>query len=149
MHLHLTELMGVNIFRVDALRPGYKEFIKFGRKKLSYTTWADLLMPTTAKVLATYESDAYKGVAAVTRQAHGRGSCLTIGMWVDVEGLRELLSSVLKQAKIEVVNLPEGVRVTTRANTSYLLNFNSSEVRLNLKGLPKKIAKHDVIMRRD
>jgi beta-galactosidase len=144
----LTELMGVNIFRVDALRPGYKEFIKVGRKKLSYTTWADLLTPTTANVLATYESDAYKDVAAVTEQNHGKGSCLTIGMWVDVEGLRALLNPVLKRVGLETVNLPEGVRLTTRTNTNYLLNFNPSEVTLNLKGLPKKIAKHDVIMKK-
>ncbi len=147
----LAELMGVKIFRVDALRPGYKEYIKLRRKNkgfqpLAYTTWADLLTPTTAKVLATYESNAYKNVAAVTQQTHGKGSCLTIGLWADANVLRELLSPVLKQAKIETVNLPEGVRVTTRANTNYLLNFNPSEVALNIKGLPKKIAKHDAVI---
>jgi beta-galactosidase len=142
----LAELMGVNIFRVDALRPGYKESVGFGRKKLSYTTWADLLTPTTAKVLATYESVAYKGIAAVTQQAHGKGACLTIGMWTDIEGLRVLLGPVLKQAKLETLNLPEGVRVTRREGSSYLLNFNSSDVALKVKGFPKKIAKHDVVI---
>ncbi len=143
----LTELMGVNIFRVDALRPGYREYVKFGRKRFTYTTWADLLAPTTAKVLATYESDAYKGVAAVTQEAHGKGSCLTIGMWADVEGLRVLLATVLKQAKIETVSLPEGVRLTKRGGSTYLLNFNSMNTPLNIKGLPKKIAKYDVLIK--
>jgi beta-galactosidase len=155
----LAELMGVNILRVDALRPGYKEYIKLRRNNkgltepvkvnsLAYTTWADLLTPTTAKVLATYESGAYKGVAAVTQQAHRKGSCLTIGMWADVAGLRELLSPVLKQVGLETLNLPEGVRVTRRGDKTYVLNFNTSKVEPELKGLPKTIDKHDVIIRR-
>ncbi len=146
----LTELMGVNIFRVDALRPGYKEYVKHtnkGLKTLVYTTWADLLTPTTARVLATYESGAYKNVAAVTEQKHSKGFCVTIGMWLDVEGLKVLLEPVFKRAKIETIKLPEGVRVTTRANAKYLLNFNSSDVALNIKGLSKKIVKHDVVIK--
>jgi beta-galactosidase len=153
----LAELMGVNIFRVDALRPGYKEYVKLvdnSRNKglaepaevkpLAYGTWADLLTPTTAKVLATYQSDAYKGIAAVTEQKHSKGSCLTIGMWAEVEGLRVLLEPVLRRVGLEPLNLPEGVRVTRRGNLSYLLNFNSSDVLLRLKGLPKKVTKHGV-----
>jgi beta-galactosidase len=154
----LAELMGVNILRVDALRPGYKEYVKLARgnkglaepaevKPLAYTTWADLLTPTTANVLATYKSDAYKGVAAVTQQAYGKGSCLTIGMWADVEGLRVLLEPILKQAKIETLNLPEGVRLTRRGGNSYLLNFNSADTALNIKGLPKKIIKYDAVIK--
>jgi beta-galactosidase len=143
----LTELMGVTINKVDALRSGYKEFIKLGRKKLPYTIWADLLTPTTAKVLATYESDAYKNVAAVAEQKHGKGSCLTIGMWAGVEGLRVLLSPVLKQAGVEILELPEGVRVSRRMNKTYLLNFNAREVVLEKSIVKiKKIAKHDVII---
>jgi beta-galactosidase len=143
----LTELMGVKITRVDGIRPGYTEYVKLGRKRLPYTTWADLLTPTTAKVLATYESDAYKGVAAVTQQAHGKGSCLTIGMWLDLEGLRELLTPILKGVKIETVNLPEGVRMTRRGDKTYVLNFNAGKLGLEQKGLPKTIDKHDVIIK--
>jgi beta-galactosidase len=142
----LSELMGVKITRVDGIRPGYTEYVKYGRKKLSYTTWADLMTATTAKVLATYESDAYKGVAAVTQQAHGKGSCLTVGMWTDIEGLRVVLGPVLKQAGLETLSLPEGVRVNRRGKLSYLLNFSPSDVSINVKGFPKKIAKHDVIL---
>jgi hypothetical protein len=57
-----------------------------------------------------------------------------------------LLEPVLKQAKLEPLNLPEGVRVTRRGNTNYLLNFNPSDVSLSVKGFPKKIAKHDVFV---
>jgi beta-galactosidase len=149
----LTQLMGVKITKVDALRSGYTEFVaikfvkKGGRKKLSYTIWADLLTPTTAKVLATYESDAYKNVAAVTEQKHGQGSCLTIGMWADVAGLRVLLSPVLERAGIETLELPEGVRVTRRANKTYLLNFNAREVVFEKSFAKiKKLAKYDVII---
>jgi beta-galactosidase len=143
----LTELMGVTINKVDALRTGYIEHVKMGRKKLSYTVWADLLTPTTAKVLATYESDAYKNVAAVAEQKQGKGSCLTIGMWANVEGLRVLLGPVLKRASIETVNLPEGVRVTRRGDKTYVLNFGPSKVEPKLKGLPKAIYKHDVVIK--
>lgn len=148
----LTELMGVTINKVDALRTGYTEYVKRtskGLQPLAYTIWADLLTPTTAKVLATYESDAYKNVAAVTEQKHGKGSCLTIGMWVDVGGLRVLLSPVLKQAGLEMLELPEGVRITRRGDKTYVLNFGSSKVETKLKGLPKTIERYDVIIKTD
>lgn len=145
----LTELMGVTINKVDALRSGYTEYVKLGRKKLPYTIWADLLTPTTAKILATYESDTYKNVAAVAEQKHGKGFCLTIGMWADVKGLRVLLEPILKRAGLEPMTLPEGMRITRRGNKTYVLNFGSSEIAPNLKGLPKTIEKYDVTIKTD
>ncbi|MGL4608187.1 MAG: beta-galactosidase [Trueperaceae bacterium] len=148
----LSELMGVTINKVDALRPGYTEHVELvfnkGLKPLNYTTWADLLTPITANVLAKYESDAYKNVAAVTEQKHGKGYCLTIGMWTDVAGLRVLLEPILKRAKIETVKLPEGVRRTQRGDKAYLLNFNAKDVNVKSKGFPTTISKHDVLMKK-
>lgn len=57
----LSELMGINILHVDALRPGVTEQLRFGGELYSYTTWADLLTPTTAEVLATYVAEPTPG----------------------------------------------------------------------------------------
>ena len=103
----LTELMGVTITRVDGIRPGVIEYIKMGKKTLPYTTWADLIIPTTAKVLARYVCHAYKDVAAVTKQSQGKGSCMTIGMWTDVDSLKVIIEPVLKDANVPTVELPE------------------------------------------
>jgi beta-galactosidase len=125
----LTQLMGVTITRVDGIRPGVTEFFKYGKKTLPYTTWADLITPTTAKVLARYLCHAYKDVAAVAQQSHGQGSCTTIGMWTDVESLKTILQSVLKKANVSTITLPEGVRVSK--GRQYILNFNRQTVSLN------------------
>jgi beta-galactosidase len=120
----LSELMGVIVTRVDGIRPGVTEKIRFGRKVLPYTTWADLMTSTKAKVLATYLCEAYKGVAAIAQRLHDKGSCMTIGMWTDVGSLKVILEPVLKQAKISMISLPEGVRMTRRNGHEYMFNFN-------------------------
>lgn len=124
----LSNLMGVKITKVDGIRPGVTEFIKFGSKKLPYTTWADLITPTTAKVLATYLCHAYANVAAITQHSYGKGFCMTIGMWADVEGLQVILRPVLEQSKLPITQLPDGVRITRRHGQHYVFNFNASKV---------------------
>ncbi len=122
----LAELMGVIIEHVDALRPGVNEEISYANTRYPYTTWADLLTPTTAETLATYETRAYRGTAAVTRNRVGDGTCLTVGMWSDSKTLGTLLRAELEP--LSLIDLPEGVRLTTRGDVRYYVNFNPHDV---------------------
>ena len=77
----LSTLMGVRIDHVDGLRPGVEEEVELKGERYTYHTWADVLTPTSAEVLATYKAGAYADTAAVTRQKVGQGQCTVLGMW--------------------------------------------------------------------
>ena len=141
----LAESIGVKILHMDALRPGITEHVKGSAgERYPYAVWADLLTPTTAEVLAVYETPAYAGTAAVTRQAHGAGSCVTVGMWGAAETNTALFKGLLETAGVATNPLLEGVRVTRRKGLTYLFNFTSEPTSLNLSGKDLTLAQHDV-----
>ncbi len=128
----LAKLMGVNIYHVDAIRPGIKESISFNDKSYPYHTWADVLSPTTAKTLATYQTAAYEHETAISRNLFKKGSCTTIGMWAEADTLTLVLKPILELAQIPLHTMPEGVRLSKRGNISYAMNFNPTQVTLEL-----------------
>jgi beta-galactosidase len=121
----LRSLMGVSIRHVDALRPGLTEHVALDGARLAYATWADLLEPETAQVAARYETPAYAGSAAVTRNAVGAGACYTVGMWGEEAAHRALFARVLEPLGLGLTPLPEGVRHTVRGPYRYTFNFGS------------------------
>ena len=60
--------------------------------------WADILNPTTAQVLATYEGGYYAGQPCITENAVGRGRVYYIGCGSDQTTYHALLNMVCKQA---------------------------------------------------
>jgi len=128
----LAKLMGVNIYHVDAIRPEIQESINFNDKNYPYHTWADILSPTSAKTLATYQTAAYEHETAISRNLFKKGSCTTIGMWTEADTLTLVLNPILELAQIPLQIMPEGVRLTKRGNTRYAMNFNPSQVTLEL-----------------
>lgn len=126
----LSRLMGLNIFHVDALRPGISDTIVKEGKALPYHTWADLLSPTSATVLAHYSNPAYEGAAAVTQHSFAKGMCTTIGMWAEADVLKLFLQPLLELSQIVTQSLPEGVRLSQWTSRSYRFNFNPHEVQL-------------------
>ena len=78
----LAALSGVRVDRVDALRPGLGGDLALASGGSGrYHTWADLLTPLSAEVIASYQPTAYRGAAAITRNPVGSGSCFTLGAW--------------------------------------------------------------------
>ncbi len=146
----LADLMGLRIDHVDALRPGFEEEVEFQGSLYAYTTWADLLTPTKAEVLANYQSPAYVGAAAITRRALGTGHCTTVGMWGSPELNAVIFSSILRTAAVPLLHLPDGLRLSRRGNIDYLLNFNQEPITLDggLEQAGEVIGPHEVILLR-
>lgn len=119
----LRELGGVRIDRVDALRPGLESVVTGELGRLAYHTWADLLEPETATVVATYSEPAYLGAAAITRHEVGAGVCMWIGAWLETASMQQVLASISEQAGIGVVPHPDGVR-TSRIGRPATYNFS-------------------------
>ncbi len=137
----LRALSGVRIDRVDALRPGVAGAVELGGTVHAFTTWADLLdvddpsSAGAAEVLARYREPAYGGAAALTRRAHGKGACLTLGAWGDAGLLAAVLLPLLAETGVATTPLPEGVR-RSRVGRGALLNFGSDEATVDGTRVP-------------
>jgi beta-galactosidase len=145
----LAELMGVTIGRVDALRPGISETLAFGEHSLNYHTWADLLEPTSASVMAYYRCHAYPESAAVTHHVFGDGQCYTLGMWGDELAHAVIFQQILGQLNLQLTLLPEGVRLVKRGDMTTLLNFNREPQTLELAGEAVTLKPYGVCRRWD
>jgi beta-galactosidase len=136
----LSELSGVQVRRVDSLRPNLRGALSPREPMLGllepagYHTWADLLEPEAAtEVWASYAEPAYAGVAAITMRRHGAGRCITSGAWLDGGTWARLLGTLAVEAGLPVLPLPEGVRLSRHAGRPLLQNFGSGPAQVDLR----------------
>ncbi|MGN8244750.1 beta-galactosidase [Cellulomonas soli] len=95
----------------------------------------ELLQPTGAEVLASYDHDAYRGDAAITRHRAGQGSAWHLGTMTSPELLSAVLELALRDAGLwdwpqdlaGAVSVRRGTNAQGRAVT-YLLNYSAAPV---------------------
>jgi beta-galactosidase len=138
----LSELSGVEVSRVDSLRPNLRGTLSPREPMLGllepagYHTWADLLEPQAGtEVWASYAEPAYAGTAAITMRRHGEGRCVTTGAWLDGGTWARLLGTLALEAGLPVLPLPEGVRLSRHAGRPLLQNFGARPVQVDLRPL--------------
>jgi len=138
----LADLAGVEIDEYESLQTGQSQGISFtadGWSELlsaEAEVWCDILEPTTADVLAVYDSSFYRGKAAVTRNAYGQGTVYYVGTSLDERTWEEIGRRVLEQAGVDVLNMPDGVEAVVRRGEGVeflvLLNHSDRDVELTL-----------------
>lgn len=65
--------------------------------------WMELLIPTTAQVLASYDHSQWKEYAAITRNQYGNGTATYLGCYFEDKALlKALIRSICIQAQIEI-----------------------------------------------
>jgi len=64
------------------------------------TDFMELLKPTTAKVIASYDHENWKKYAATTQNEYGKGIATYLGCKISDEALRSLLTMCIKQVGI-------------------------------------------------
>lgn len=94
--------------------------------------WCDIIEEKNAKVLARYNSNFYKGKAAITENTYGKGKAYYVGTCLERDGLRTLLHSILFSTKVEyTIGLPKGIERTVRekGKTKWNFWFNNTDKR--------------------
>jgi beta-galactosidase len=113
-------------------KPDYfplQHLIRFNGLTCKWNNWADVLTPSDAEELATYDDQFYKGKAAVLFKCMGKGSVTYIGADTDDGKLeRDVLQHVYKQAGITIEVLPAGLAVEWRDGFWVALNYASTSV---------------------
>jgi len=137
----LAEVCGVEVEEYDSRDPG--DTVPIVATELlgggTYTahTWADVLEPRGATVLAHYGADYYAGRAAVTLHPLGRGQAVYVGTIPDDHFLERLLGWLCEERGITAqLTVPQGVEVTVResedARFLFLLNGTTEGQRVNV-----------------
>jgi beta-galactosidase len=126
----LAELCGIEVEEYDSLSSQMQNEIEFTIPELAETpcvpvgVLCEILKPTTATVIASYQQDYYKGKPAVTLNQFGAGQVIYIGAVGDAQLYDVLAKRVLDTAGIHHEFMtPPGVEVTHRTQGDKRLQF--------------------------
>ena len=86
--------------------------------------WCDILATDTAEIVASYDSDFYKGRAAVTRNRYGNGTAYYVGTISEKRMYQKLIKDILTDTGLSFVeNLPDYVEISTRSGNDMTVRF--------------------------
>lgn len=130
----LTPLIGTHITATDMLSNQMNGSILMKSKNYKWNNWAELLVPDeNTEVLATYDNQFYKGMAAVTKRKHGKGTVTYIGVDTDDAQLeKDVLREIYTSAHVTTEEYPEGIFVYWRDGFYVAVNYSSSNYNFNL-----------------
>ncbi len=137
---YFKNLAGVEVEEFDALYGDRTAEVDGITGKGTASLWCDVIKPETAKVLATYSSDFYKGAAAITANEFGKGKVFYVGCDLDTCSMKALMKFIAQEAGLLPVlaDLPEGVEAVRRISKGieYLMvmNHNETEAQIKLDG---------------
>ncbi len=126
-----AELAGIEAAEFDAPR---REVAVGGAVSGKASVWCDIIEPKTARTLCRYESEYYKGKAAVTVNSFGNGKVYYVGCDLDDNALKELVKLISEGAGAEIISAPENVEIIKREGYTIALNYNETAVKVPLTG---------------
>lgn len=151
----LRDVLGIRTEDVDAPGRYYHNQVELQGKSYDVTGLCGLVHAESAKVLAVYQSDFYRGYPALTENRFGNGKAYYIASQNESAFLEKIYDDILTKAGIKCdfkAQLPEGVTVTRRCeenNSSksiwFLQNFNRKSVQVMFQGIYRDIEKDVVI----
>lgn len=135
----LQELTGTDVRDFTYTSPNEDDiYALWNGEKLMTPVFNDVLTPLPGtEVLAAYGNGYYRGEAALTRHAYGKGQVLHLGSTFTREGFKELLAyaGALEPFR-EIVTAPEDVEVVLREKDGqrflFVLNFMAEERTITL-----------------
>ncbi len=136
----LTDLFGLEVPEFDALAPNQENHLAF---KGSFPAthmhparlWCDLIEPKGCQVLATYSSDFYAGVPAMTINNFGLGKAVYIGTMSHQHFYYDLVGWLREMCELfPLLKVPDTVEVGMRQKDGtkiyFLLNHQNAPVRI-------------------
>ena len=137
----LKEVLGIRTEEYDVPGEYWNNSFIYKEKEYPITGICALVHAETAKVLARYQSDFYKGMPAVTENSYGKGKAYYLAAESELEFLQDICNDILNTVGISSDfsgNLPEGVTVNERITKSgdsifFLQNYNRTSVEMTFE----------------
>ena len=97
----LTDVFGMTYDQfTDAVNVGLKDCVFPAEVNKAVRYWMELLIPDTAKVLASYDHPHWGSYAAITENQFGDGSAVYLGCYFDTALLKSLLTYLINKSGI-------------------------------------------------
>jgi len=128
-----AELAGVAIHEFDPQMNEEQELVGLGELHFPTRCWSDILVPTTAKIVATYGKGYYAGKAAITVNTSGKGTVYYVGTESKSPFFYDRLISLAAHKGLLALNgrIPRGVEVAVRQKGDkkivFVMNYTGSE----------------------
>ena len=109
------ELVGSWGEEIDALPPERPVSVRLeDGREVSGSIVAELIHPVSSRVLASYASDFYAGMAAATVNEAGEGKAYYVGTDLDEAGMDWLADVLVRDSGLDTVETPHDVEVRVR-----------------------------------
>lgn len=127
----LREVFGIWNEEIDSLYPEERNaLITSSGERYEVKDYCEVLHAETAEVIATYESDYYQHLPAVTVSHYGKGHAVYIGARTEDDFLKRLYGKIANRLGFRTAHLPDNVEMHVREDESYaytfILNFNDT-----------------------
>lgn len=145
----LRTLVGAKIAHWHALPPKVKYSLQSEIPNLlpEATFWAEALDPDArTKVLASYESMPFEGLAAITEKTHGKGKVLYAGIYPQISQAVSLMRYMLQIHKIPALEIPAGLTVIRRGERLLAMNFTEKTLTFEAHGKSHRVDSRDLLV---
>jgi beta-galactosidase len=139
----LSELLGVKVEEFEAMKPYINNSLVVNGElpnisgEFESKLWCDILQLDSARSLAEYGSDFFKGSPALTVNQFGKGKAYYVATLPDNEFLKQFLNQVCADQGVKpVMDAPENVEAVVRISKDneylFLMNHNYEAVEVTL-----------------
>ena len=110
----LRDVLGLWVEEWVPLHPDELTHVRFtgAATPVPATTWAEVIHPTGAEVLATFQDGYWQGGPAITRHVSGQGQATYIATQLPEQSLMDVLRGALTDAGVPHATLPPHLDVT-------------------------------------
>ena len=139
----LTDVFGVELDSFQTYQPpsGTNNAIHFDDGSVPpVQVFAEVLRPTTARVIGRWDRDYLKDSPAATEQQFGKGKAIYYGSLFDLDAARYLTKRYASEMGLKplVTDVPDQIEVTCRTKAGndfyFLLNHGDSSANINVGG---------------
>lgn len=129
----LKDIFGLRVEELETACDGEKTEIVFGSKSYDAVDYMDIIKTTTAKSIAVYGSNHYRGKCCAAKNNYKEGTAYYIGARDGGDFLGDIYDLILEDAKISAckIKFPAGMTVQTRGTGEkvyyFVENFNDKE----------------------
>lgn len=145
---------GVNVGLKDCVFQNNTDKVKNKEISLRDTVryWMELLLPDTARTLASYDHPQWGSYAAVTENRFGNGKAIYLGCYFDPALLKELLSYAVKDAGLTLPAEQYPVIIKRGVNDyghqiTYIFNYAETPATVTWQGTDARLLLQDQIIK--